>query len=226
LFSLGSVMYAMCTGHAPFRAESVFAVLQRIVHDEPRPVRDANPGVPAWLEAFIERLMAKDRDERFQSAGEVAELLSRELAHLQDPRRHPAPARPWLPRRSAWRRFASPRSRPVAVAAVVIVAATVWAFVGWVGGSPATQQRPGEGSRQPADPPYEPSTATMWTADGFESTAEYANALEADMRDGRTMGAPEPAALDPWMRDMIMLQQRVGMADREPLFPETQRIEP
>ena len=90
LFSLGSVMYAMCTGHAPFRAESVFAVLQRIVHDEPRPIRDANPTVPAWLEAFIERLMAKDRDERFQSAAEVAELLSRELAHLQDPRRHPA----------------------------------------------------------------------------------------------------------------------------------------
>jgi hypothetical protein len=228
LFSLGSVMYAMCTGHAPFRAESVFAVLQRIVHDEPRPVRDANPGVPAWLEAFIERLMAKDRDERFQSAGDVAELLSRELAHLQDPRRHPAPARPWLPRRSAWRRFATQRSRSALAmaAAVVGVTALAWQLVGWVGGPPATQQGPAVGTRQPAGPPYEPSTATMWTADGFEAAAQFANALEADMLDGKTIGAPDPGSLDPWSADVIRLRQGVGMADREALFPETQRIEP
>src|SRR5262245_24437691 len=38
LFSLGSVMYAMCVGHPPFRAETVYAVMQRIVHDQPRSI--------------------------------------------------------------------------------------------------------------------------------------------------------------------------------------------
>src|SRR5207248_5006202 len=39
LFSLGSTLYAMCTAHTPFRAESAMAVLRRVCDDEPRPVR-------------------------------------------------------------------------------------------------------------------------------------------------------------------------------------------
>jgi serine/threonine protein kinase len=59
LFSLGSVMYAMCTGHAPFRAESSYAVLRLITDKEPRPIREVNPDVPAWLCMIITKLMAK-----------------------------------------------------------------------------------------------------------------------------------------------------------------------
>ncbi len=50
LFSLGSTLYAMCTGHPPFRAESPLVVLRRVCDDEPRPLRELNPEVPAWLE--------------------------------------------------------------------------------------------------------------------------------------------------------------------------------
>ena len=85
LFSLGSVMYALCTGHPPFRAETVYGVMQRIVHDRPRGIRQMNASVPEWLDDFILRLLAKDRAERFASADEVAALLSAELAHLQNP---------------------------------------------------------------------------------------------------------------------------------------------
>src|SRR5690606_15635135 len=49
LFSLGSVLYAMLCGHAPFRAESIYGVMQRIVHSAPRPIREMNPQAPAWL---------------------------------------------------------------------------------------------------------------------------------------------------------------------------------
>lgn len=92
LFSLGSVMYAMCAGHPPFRAETTLAVLRRICDDEPRPIRDINPDVPAWLAAIIHKLLAKSADERFQSADEIATLLERCLAHLQQPTVIPPPA--------------------------------------------------------------------------------------------------------------------------------------
>ena len=59
LFSLGSTLYAMCTGHPPFRADSAVAVLRRVSDDQPRPVREINPDVPDWLEAIIARLHAK-----------------------------------------------------------------------------------------------------------------------------------------------------------------------
>ena len=83
LFSLGSVMYTMCTGRPPFRADSAIAVLRRVCDDRPKPIRELNPDIPPWLEEITARLLAKDPAERFQSAGEVAELLGQCLAQLQ-----------------------------------------------------------------------------------------------------------------------------------------------
>ncbi len=85
LFSLGSVLYAMCTGRAPFRAESSYGVLQLVTHEEPRPIREINPDIPEWLCRIIARLMSKQPNDRFASATEVAELLEACLAHVQQP---------------------------------------------------------------------------------------------------------------------------------------------
>src|SRR5581483_1013648 len=82
LFSLGSVLYAMCSGHPPFRAENTMAALKRVCDDEPRRLRDVNPDVPEWLEAIVSRLQRKNPADRFASAQEVAERLSRCLARL------------------------------------------------------------------------------------------------------------------------------------------------
>jgi WD40 repeat protein len=83
LFSLGSVLYALCTGRVPFRASSTMAVLKRVCEDAPRPIREINPEIPDWLVGIIARLHAKDPADRVQSAAEVAELLSAHLAPLQ-----------------------------------------------------------------------------------------------------------------------------------------------
>ena len=85
LFSLGSVLYAMCTGRAPFRASGPMAILKRVCEETPTPIREINAEIPDWLAAIVARLHAKDRAERFSSAAEVAELLGRHLAHLQRP---------------------------------------------------------------------------------------------------------------------------------------------
>jgi len=85
LFGLGGVMYTMCTGHPPFRAETTMAVLRRVCEDKPRSIRADHPEVPAWLEAIIAKLLAKDPAARFQTAGEVADLLGQCLVYLERP---------------------------------------------------------------------------------------------------------------------------------------------
>ena len=91
LFSLGSVMYAMCTGHAPFRAESSYSVLRLITDKEPRPIREINPDIPEWLCAIISKLMAKQASDRYSSAKEISDLLEDCLAHVQQPAAKPLP---------------------------------------------------------------------------------------------------------------------------------------
>jgi uncharacterized protein (TIGR03067 family) len=91
LFSLGSVMYAMCTGHAPFRAESSYAVLRLISDKEPRPIREINPDIPEWFSGIITKLMEKRVEDRYQSAIEVANVLQAGLAYVQNPTANPCP---------------------------------------------------------------------------------------------------------------------------------------
>jgi serine/threonine protein kinase len=83
LFSLGSVMYLMCTGRPPFRADSTMAVLKRVIDDTPRPIREINPEIPDWLAAIIVKLHAKKPQDRFQTASELAEVLNDKLSSLQ-----------------------------------------------------------------------------------------------------------------------------------------------
>jgi len=130
LFSLGSVLYAMCAGRPPFRAETTMGVLRRISDVPPRPLQDVNPDVPAWLASIIERLLAKTPDDRFQSASEVAVLLERCLAHLQHPAAVPLPDAVRVMRlRPRWPK----RWHVVAALSVVGVVATasVVAMSGW-----------------------------------------------------------------------------------------------
>ena len=75
LFSLGSVLYAMCTGRPPFEATTTMGILLSVFKDTPRPVQQLNPAVPDWLAEVIAKLHAKNPADRYQSAEEVAELL-------------------------------------------------------------------------------------------------------------------------------------------------------
>ena len=83
LFSLGTVLYVMCTGRSPFQASTTWAVLKRVCEEAPRPIREIKPDAPEWLCAIIARLHAKKPEERFASAREVADLLAGRLSELQ-----------------------------------------------------------------------------------------------------------------------------------------------
>lgn len=83
LFSLGGVLYSMCTGRPAFSAETAVAALRGICDDAPTPIHEINKAVPPWLEQLIWRLLEKHPDKRPQSAREVADLLDQRLGALQ-----------------------------------------------------------------------------------------------------------------------------------------------
>lgn len=103
LFSLGSVLYSMCTGRPPFRGESCYGVLRAIIEDTPNSIQSYHSGVPGWLSLFVQRLINKDVEARYQSASDVAADLRKCLNHLHDPSKplpaelHPRPNRLWVP---------------------------------------------------------------------------------------------------------------------------------
>lgn len=93
LFSLGSLLYTVCTGRPPFRGESSYGILRGITDYVPRPLRELNADMPHWLEAIIGKLLSKDPRDRFGSAQEVAQLFQECLAHVQHSTTVPLPAR-------------------------------------------------------------------------------------------------------------------------------------
>src|SRR5262245_19953901 len=104
LFSLGSVLYAMCTGHPPFRGTTTLGIVKRVCEDEPPPIRAGHPEVPDWLCEIVRKLLAKPAGERYQSAAEVAEILGVRLAELQHPSGAPAIAQKAQPQPGIHRR--------------------------------------------------------------------------------------------------------------------------
>lgn len=125
LFSLGSVLYTLCTGTPAFKADNSVAVLTRVCDDHPKPIREVNPAVPKWVCAVIEKLMAKNADDRLESAEVVADLFTRYLAHLEDPARVPPPPPIKGIRaegRRRLRRFAVAALAACALVAVVMIA--------------------------------------------------------------------------------------------------------
>jgi uncharacterized protein (TIGR03067 family) len=105
LFSLGSVLYALCTGRPPYRSDTSWGVMRKIMDDVPTPVQELNAEVPRWLSAIIEKLMSKDKSDRFASASELHELLEACLSHVQQPDAIPLPVIPGGSRTASTRPF-------------------------------------------------------------------------------------------------------------------------
>ncbi|MFN0018862.1 MAG: serine/threonine-protein kinase [Pirellulaceae bacterium] len=96
LFSLGAVLYVAATGVSAFRHESLLGTLEKVRLCQPRPLQEVDGSLPDWFRELIQRLLAKDPRQRPQSAGEVAEIMERQVA---SPPTTQAPAsriaRPW-----------------------------------------------------------------------------------------------------------------------------------
>jgi Tol biopolymer transport system component len=81
VFALGAVLYQMLTGKRPFEGSSQATLVGNILHAEPPALASAQPLAPPALDRLVRQCLAKDRDERWQSALD----LKRELQWISAP---------------------------------------------------------------------------------------------------------------------------------------------
>jgi serine/threonine protein kinase len=185
LFSLGSVLYTLCTGQPPFRASGALAVLRRVMDDTSRPIRDINNAIPPRLADLIARLHAKKPADRFQTAQEVADLLGGYLTELQRHRSideerpdtdfNPLPGCPshaskTLVAQSAARKQVLQRRVPLALAAgaclLVVGVVVAWVLLGNPGNKTNLDgNQPIQRTRKEGDPPTPPQVVPVFSPD-------------------------------------------------------------
>ncbi|WP_224369633.1 serine/threonine protein kinase [Hyalangium versicolor] len=74
-YSMGVVLYEFLSGGRPYQGASEGALIHSILEDEPRPLSDLRPGLPAALEEIISRALSKNPQERFRSAETMSVAL-------------------------------------------------------------------------------------------------------------------------------------------------------
>jgi serine/threonine-protein kinase len=190
LYACGVVLYESLTGRAPFEGASHIATATMRLTQEPPPPGALRPGIPRRLETATMRALARDPDDRFQSADEMSSALDRAVPGERTPRRaEPENAPPPRRRASAFRSWMAIPLVLILVAALAVAGFALLAPLfegngnGRGGDAVETDARPvrivaassydpeGDGSEHDdtlADA-YDGSPSTAWTTEGYNS---------------------------------------------------------
>ena len=76
VFALGAIVYEMLSGRPAFEGDSLPVVVFKVVYEQPPPLAELAPSVPAAILAAVARAMAKPLDERFPTVGSFVEALT------------------------------------------------------------------------------------------------------------------------------------------------------
>src|ERR1700730_3457929 len=122
IFSFGAMLYEMATGKKAFETKSQASLIASILKEEPRPMRELQPLTPLLLEHIVKTCVAKDPDERPQSAHDLKLELDwiRESSGISDVAKLEV-EKSWLPRKAP--------GIFVAIGVSAIVGAAVFAFL-------------------------------------------------------------------------------------------------
>ena len=83
-FTLGAILYEMATGKRAFQRKTGAETLVAIIKEEPEPISQAAPKAPAPVRWIVERLLAKDPEERYASSKDLARDLKSVRDHLTE----------------------------------------------------------------------------------------------------------------------------------------------
>ena len=137
VFSFGAVLYEMVTGRRAFKGDSTIDTLHAIVHDQPEPIDRRTPDAPQELRWLLDKCLAKDPDDRYQSTRDlVVDLKGTARALDSSPKLPVTPTAPLARTRKIW---------PMAAAAIAVIAVLAVAVM-WMRRQPTTGSEPAKTS--------------------------------------------------------------------------------
>jgi serine/threonine protein kinase len=196
LYATGVVLYESITGRPPFEGATHIATATMRLNSDPPPPGALRPGIPRRLEAVTMRALARDPDDRFQSAEEMSAALDRAVpAGLPGPARDREAPPPSPTRESAFRSWMAIPILLVVLAALVVGGFSLFAGLLDEGNGPATSDGPpaeptpvriagassfdpeGDGTEHDDTVPlaHDGDPDTAWTTEGY-STADLGGA--------------------------------------------------
>ncbi|BBM81883.1 protein kinase domain-containing protein [Candidatus Uabimicrobium amorphum] len=82
IYSLGASLYYLLVGRPPFMGDNSYDILEKQITEAPKPISQIDPEIPEELSNIVLKMLAKNREDRYQSCAEVAEEL-RQLINPQ-----------------------------------------------------------------------------------------------------------------------------------------------
>ena len=126
IFALGTVLYEMFTGKRAFQRETPLETMNAVVHAEPADPLTLNPSLSSVAVAVVRRCLEKNKEDRFQTARDLAFQLQQLKEPTTGPVRLPDPVPPPRPRR-----------RAAALVATLLLGAAATALALWLFSAPA-----------------------------------------------------------------------------------------
>lgn len=220
LFSLGSLVYTLITGQPPYQADSPYAAMQKIVHDEPRALWELRADTPEWLGGFVTKLLAKKAEDRFQSAREVVEVLEIELNYLQNPGVGLEPKREWLTSGVEATSLASPVQQWTTLSRFGMSAVFMgvlflagWGIMERYNQDTALQSNEGQQTKIVAIPEVSSrdriEIVSLWSNDGFD---DFTHRMERSLQREYT---PELPLGDTWKLEVEILRRNMAKFEAE-----------
>jgi len=157
IFALGTIIYEMATGRQAFLGKTKATVIGAILGSDPPPIASLQPASPPALDRLVRQCLAKDPDQRWQTAYDVL-LLLRWMAEVNGELASVRPETRAI-KRAKWSMVAG-----VTLASVVIVGSLTWLGLRWAGYPSGSPPLVSEVERLTHEPNF--SEWPTWSPDG------------------------------------------------------------
>ena len=206
LYSLGVVLFEALTGELPYTADNPIAVSMKHVNEPVHAPREIDPTIPQGMNALVTRLMAKDPEDRYASADELADDLWR-ISRGREPTAAPVAAAPTRQQRAPVAASSPTRRVPARPSPVrrrrrripwfLILLAAILFFLGTIGmlrsdmvANFANGWFDFLGQDNPKAPPSVPQTVRVPDVAGLTTAEARRSLIDAGLKVGQTNSFP------------------------------------